>query len=211
MDERWLTIRGERLFVHPERALAWPDGGCAFVADVHLGKSQHFRDHGAAVPEDLSDSLSRLTRIVRETQSEHLYILGDFVHTSYAITPTIEKALLNWLTELDAAVTIVMGNHDRGMGATFRRWGMSVSAESMAIEPFELAHEPGPSELFRIAGHVHPTFVMRAGADRIRLPCLWVGADSALLPAFSSFTSGLKQRRGDADVFVFFDGDVRRV
>lgn len=211
MDERWLTIRDERLYVHPDRALVWPERQAVFISDVHVGKSQHFRDHGAAVPEDLEDTVARLDRLAEGTEARHLYILGDLVHTSYAITPEIEAALSGWLEKTDARVTVVLGNHDRGMGATFRRWGMRVSTAPIVLEPFELAHEPGPSEYFRIAGHVHPTCILRAGADRIRLPCLWVGDHSALLPAFSKFTAGLEQRRDNARIFVFFDGEVRRV
>ncbi|NIT59093.1 MAG: metallophosphoesterase, partial [Aliifodinibius sp.] len=53
------------------------------IADLHLGKSGHFRKSGIAVPEEVAQSnLNKLDDILELTSPEHLIILGDLFHSN---------------------------------------------------------------------------------------------------------------------------------
>ncbi|QYU66366.1 hypothetical protein J4558_15415 [Leptolyngbya sp. 15MV] len=59
--------------------------------------------------------------------------------------------------------------------------------------PFSFAHDPSAARAdapFTWCGHVHPAASLRARADRLKLPCFWIGPRIGVLPAFSRFTSG---------------------
>ena len=57
----------------------------------------------------------------------------------------------------------------------------------------------GTSYKYILAGHLHPTVVLRHRGDRLRLPCFHFGARVGTLPAFSTFTNGVvvQPERGD--------------
>ena len=76
-----VTIHGERLVLHPERALIWPRRRTVIVADTHFGKSGYFGRHGMAVPAGSDEAdRQRLSRLVTDVDARRLIILGDFLH-----------------------------------------------------------------------------------------------------------------------------------
>ena len=59
------TLCGERVRLHPERALHWPAGDALFVADVHLGKAASFRASGVPLPRGSTQAdLTRLSSLL---------------------------------------------------------------------------------------------------------------------------------------------------
>jgi len=52
------------------------------------------------------------------------------------------------------------------------------------------------------SGHVHPAVVLRRRGDRMKLPAFVVGEREVLMPAFSSFTSGVAVETKGKRVFA---------
>ena len=85
------------------------------------------------------------------------------------------------------------------------------------MTPFVLSHEPlqstdndGPG--YVLSGHLHPQIqLIESGKQRLKVPCFWFGDRVAVLPAFSTFTSGvlITPLPGD-QVFLVTDSTVIR-
>jgi DNA ligase-associated metallophosphoesterase len=183
-----------------------------FVADLHLGKSTHFRRRGLAIPEgDEAADLDRLSAFVQRHGLARLSILGDLVHTATGLVAEVEARFTAWRERHPALdVLLVRGNHDRGAGSLPSAWRLRQVNGPLVDGPFVLRHEPptGPdpeSERLTLAGHLHP--VVRLGSawrgDRLRARCFWYRSGVLVLPAFGSFTGGhsVRPERGDR-VFV---------
>jgi metallophosphoesterase superfamily enzyme len=137
-----LELCGERLWLHPERAVVWPRHSTVIVADTHFGKSAIFGQHGIAVPGG-ADALdfTRLERLLQESAATRLLILGDFLHGAVQAGSTIATQLTAWLESLlPVRVQVVAGNHDRRV---LQLWRPPVQWESTDLRegPFRFVHE----------------------------------------------------------------------
>lgn len=208
-----IDIAGEPLWLLPERAIWWPAQRMLLVADVHIGKAAAFRALGQPVPSGTTgDNLERLQSLVQRYRADELTILGDFLHARAARTASVLRALERWRDALPGALrcTLVRGNHDSHAGDPPPSLGIAVVDEPWRRGPFALCHLPGAaSGGYELAGHLHPAYTLRAGADAVRLPCFVMGACGGILPAFGAFTGHAPVRmRGGDRVFVVGDGRV---
>lgn len=210
-----LRIRGETLLLHPERALSWPARRMLVVADTHFGKSHVFARNGIAVPggTDALD-LARIDALLRDTGSERLLVLGDFLHGEIAAPSAIATELKRWILALaPVQLWLVTGNHDRSAA---RGWKPAASWEGDAFHegPFCFTHDAGSHAAsdgpYRISGHIHP--VVSIGTlrkRRPRLPVFWERSDALILPSFGLFTGGY--RVSVAEGGRVFAADAERV
>ena len=65
-------LRNNTFWVSPERSLFWEEENTLIIADMHLGKSGHFRKAGIAVPQsiykaDLQRLMSQLSTFLKLT------------------------------------------------------------------------------------------------------------------------------------------------
>ena len=91
------ALCGERVVLHPERALHWPAGGTLFVADVHLGKAASFRAGGVPLPRGGTQAdLARLGSLLARTKAARLVILGDFLHARAGRVAALEVSFKAW-------------------------------------------------------------------------------------------------------------------
>ncbi len=189
-----LDICGQLVTLLGERALLW--GDLLLVADVHLGKGDHFRARGLPLPPgELDEDLDRLANLVRETGARRLRVLGDLVHG--AVAPATSARVAEWRRRIDAKLELVPGNHDRHEPTLPVGWGVDVLAAVVHEGPFAFVHAPmAVAGAFVWAGHVHPTVAFSGRADRLRFPAFVVRQGSGLLPAFSRFTGGPVVRPG---------------
>lgn len=186
---RDFELGGETLRLDPRRALLWPRAATLLVADLHLGKDASLRRRGFPVPAAPDEEdLARLAALVAEHRCERLVILGDLAH---APARGAEGWIAAWIDfrrrHRELAVALVPGNHDRGLDAA--GLGIERLEEGACLGPLRLAHAPdsvtGPS----LAGHLHPAVRLAApGLPAARLPCLWLRAAQAVLPAFGTLT-----------------------
>ena len=186
------TLCGERVVLHPERALHWPAGEALFVADVHLGKAASFRAGGVALPRGSTQAdLARLASLLARTKAARLIVLGDFLHARAGRVAALDASFKAWRAAHQALnLVLVRGNHDDRAGDPPADWDVEVVGEPHLVAPFIACHMPmTPPTGYALCGHVHPGVFLRGTADAQRLPCFVLGARRAILPAFGSFTS----------------------
>lgn len=192
-----IIVRGEQLLLHPHRAVPWPRRKAVIVADTHFGKSSFFGRHGIAVPAGSDvEGRARLSRLLRGSQAEFLFVLGDFLHAPIALNSRDGLELESWARDLaPAQVIVIAGNHDRGakpLSSILWRQG------ELLEPPFRLIHEAGPreeqDEHFTLSGHIHPVMKLRSSKRALRVPVFWHRPSGLALPSFGAFTGGYPVR-----------------
>lgn len=189
----------------PEGAAFCTHRSALIVADLHLGKSATFRARGLPVPEgDTARDLERLTHLVHKHHALELVLAGDMFHAPAGVTPELEAALAEFLTQLAIPVTLVIGNHDAKL--TRIPAGLLSVAHHDLSENLRVIHDPSAANggSFHIAGHWHPVVKIPDGRRAsLRLPCFLCRDNTLVLPSFGSFTGGALIPRKTADrVFV---------
>lgn len=193
----------------PARAVYWPVEGMLIVADMHLGKSDTFREAGIPVPRGTARAtLDRLAETLRSSGARRLVVLGDLFHARQGRTASLDDA---WRAFRDqhggVEITLVRGNHDEHAGDPPPEWGVGCCSE-LEIGPFTFRHHPPPEgppegplpERLVMAGHVHPCVRVRDfAAATLRLPCFVFGPRVAVLPAFGAFTGMHPIEPGERD------------
>jgi DNA ligase-associated metallophosphoesterase len=213
-----VTVAGETLLLHHERAVIWPARRTVIVADTHFGKSAVFGRHGVAVPAG-SDEIDRerLTRLLQVTQATRLLVLGDFVHAPLDSHAAEARMLAAWCASLAAIeIRIVAGNHDRTSappGCASLNWQRGDLIEP----PFRFTHDAErggvarASGLFTLSGHIHPVARLMGLRKRAaRVPIFWQRPGGLVLPSFGIFTGGYVVAPADGDA-VFAVGPERVV
>jgi DNA ligase-associated metallophosphoesterase len=189
-----IDCAGEQLLLHPQRALLWPAERTAFIADLHLGKSEVFRRSGIPIPEgNTRADLERLARIICEHSIERIVLLGDFLHAASPGVSTHGEAFLAWrVARPQLEFIVVAGNHDRRSAGRELASVVDWELRERRFGPFVCRHQPGEArDGFVLCGHVHPVLTLYGShRERARVPVCWVRRGYAVLPSFGSFTGG---------------------
>lgn len=208
-----ITWHNEVIHLLPEQAIYWPDRQLLAVADVHIGKSEYFQQHGIHIPK--GDSLTDLDRLVNLTakyNTETLLILGDFVHHTQALNQPLLNQIHNTLGRFNCQLLLIEGNHDHGIDTYQEAWADVIAIQpDVTINPFTFCH--GDKQLGTeqpvIQGHIHPVITLKHNRHKLRLPCFHITKDRLVLPSFGTFTGGynIKPKKDDA-VYVVTDQTV---
>lgn len=202
----------------PHRCAFWPAKRTLITADLHLGKCETLRAHGLGLPSKiaegvLEEQLMRLEAALLLTGAERVLVVGDLLHAPAGLTVSMIDRVTQWRARHSQPMVLIAGNHDRRIDRVREAWRIEVVQGAWLEDPFEFIHDPAdlPSGSARYAwcGHIHPTIRVSSGVDSVKLPCFLVSERSALLPAFSCFTSGYSTRpaRGDR-VYAIADNSV---
>lgn len=189
-----LELAGERLLLLPDRAVAWPARRTLLIADLHLGKGEILRRHGIPVPRGgTGHDLARIDRLLGDTGSRRLLVLGDLVHGPGPAQAAWRQRLAAWRTARpDLELAVVGGNHDRH--GALDGLGFTELGPVRSEPPFEFTHAPGdlpPGDgRVRLCGHLHPVLATRDDAGRLRVPVFWLRGATLVLPAFGGLTGG---------------------
>ncbi|MBL7857025.1 MAG: ligase-associated DNA damage response endonuclease PdeM [Cyclobacteriaceae bacterium] len=185
-----VNVSGEVLRLLPQKAVYWQKESMLLLADLHLGKVNHFRKSGIPVPRRAGDkNIELLMDAIQATKPTRVICLGDLFHSHYnpdwEVFGEVVKHFHNISFEL------VMGNHDIMSDLQYSRKGITVYTE-LQLGPFLLTHHPVdlPVEnYYNLAGHLHPGVSLRGkGKQSLTLPCFYFGKQQGLLPAFGMFT-----------------------
>ena len=188
------------------RAAFLPSTATLLVADLHLGKAATFRNAGIPVPEGSAQAdLARLERLVRDTAARRLIVLGDLFHARSGCTQAVFDEFAASRARMPGTeVLLIPGNHDRAIGKIPASLGIDSCLRTHDEPPFHFVHEPATDlpepgrTCFTIAGHLHPTVVLRSpSGDRITERCFVAEEATLVLPAFGSFTGGHRMRHAD--------------
>jgi uncharacterized protein len=188
------TIRENSFWVSPERCLFWEDRNTLIVADMHLGKTGHFRKSGIAVPQSVYKAdLQRLISQLYFFKSDRLIFVGDLSHS------TMNKELdlfLKWRKDFSLLhIDLVKGNHDILKSDWYQAASINVIPEQLNDGEFCFRHDGKEcgNKYYTFSGHIHPGISLRGKAlQSLRFPCFYFGKHQCILPAFSRFTGTYK-------------------
>lgn len=206
-----ITIAGAELELHPYRAAYWVQHRLLLIADVHLGKVQHFRREGFPLPQDVSNTnWDKLIGLLLEYGPERVLFLGDLFHSDYNAEWEEFCDLMQRFPGVQ--FELIRGNHDTLSSAAYQRAGLTVYAEQVVLDDILLSHHPQKEHRFayNLSGHVHPAVFMRGnGRQRLKLPCFFFAPRTGILPAFGAFTGTKVLTPTEEDrVFVLTDTSV---
>ncbi|MFT7084537.1 MAG: DNA ligase-associated metallophosphoesterase [Vicingaceae bacterium] len=199
-----IEIRGEKLFLLPEKAIYWEAKGLLIIADLHLGKSAHFRKNGIAVPTKVEDrNWYLLHHLFQKIQPKRVHFLGDLFHSTHNKEWDVFRHLIQQYYAIQFELTI--GNHDILNPELYRELKFKLF-NSLVENPFIFTHEPleTANKFYNLAGHIHPGVQLKGkGNQKHRLACFYFGKNGGLLPAFGSFTglATIKVKKTD-QIFV---------
>ncbi|HMJ67524.1 MAG TPA: ligase-associated DNA damage response endonuclease PdeM [Cyclobacteriaceae bacterium] len=195
-----------------QKALYWPSEKILLVADLHLGKVNHYRQAGYPVPTKANDeNTSILIDLLNRYKPERMIFLGDLFHSHY----NEEWEVLGQVIRHFASTSfeLVMGNHDIMSTLQYDRHGVKIHPEQLLISNLLLTHKPmelTSPDVYNLVGHIHPgARLYGKGRQALLLPCFYFGRQQGILPAFGSFTGlyPVRVMKGD-QVFVIADGEV---
>lgn len=210
-----ITLRHQTLDLHSAKAIFWRETSTLLLADLHLGKGEHFRRNGMAVPRGVEDdNFTRFQELLDEFEPNRVLFLGDLFHSQ--LNNTVETFAVFLSTHPNVSFELVMGNHDVLPATLYENTQMKIHQPPLREPPFIFTHYPLPApdtSLYNLYGHLHPGVRLRgAGKEAWKLPCFHFGVAQAVLPAFGAFTGlALISPLPDDRVFVIAEGTVIEV
>ncbi|MBD2460514.1 ligase-associated DNA damage response endonuclease PdeM [Oscillatoria sp. FACHB-1407] len=189
-----LTTCDINLKLLPEKAIYIDQFKSLLVSDIHLGKSETFQRAGIPIPNAINaETLDRLQNLCLRLKPDHLFILGDLLHSKFALVDEVLNLWFDFLQSVEADVSLIIGNHDRYLTHQLEKLSIHYFTDAIQIENLILSHEPSPqAHHLNICGHIHPCLNIKTKLDRLRLPCFYFDQIQHLLvlPSFGEFTGG---------------------
>jgi len=199
-----VEVAGSRLWLLPQKAAYLEAEKALLIADLHLGKANHFRLAGIPIPGKANEkNLERLIEIVQITNPDQVIFMGDLFHSYYNHEwESLGQVISSFKS---CHFHLVKGNHDIMSEQQYERYHMDVN-DQLTIGKIILSHEqldeirPG---YYNLSGHVHPGVrLLGKGRQSITLPCFYFGINKGLLPAFGALT-GLARIKVESGAKVF--------
>ena len=207
-------IKKQQLWLSPERCIFWEEQKSLIIADLHFGKTGHFRKAGIPVPQSLyKEDLQRLVAQIQYFQPKKLIIVGDLFHSKENKEFALFKKWRDNFPGLE--IHLIRGNHDILEDSWYAEAGVLLSEEKMKDGYFHFIHdisrlpEPEPAAYF-FSGHIHPGVrVSGNGKQSLCFPCFYFDENYAVLPAFSRFTGlALIKPKSGGKVFAIVENNI---
>jgi uncharacterized protein len=206
-----VEISGEEFELLHQKGVYWPKEKALLLADLHLGKINHFRKSGIPLPSKANDrNIEILMEMIQQVNPTRILCLGDLFHSHYNPEWEVFGEVIRHYSHI--RFELVLGNHDIMSELQYNRKGIALHHQ-LVIRNFVLTHHPQEKiepGYYNLAGHLHPGICLYGkGKQALTLPCFWIGKQQALLPAFGVFT-GLARIRPvrDDKVFVIADNKI---
>ncbi|WP_142784024.1 ligase-associated DNA damage response endonuclease PdeM [Changchengzhania lutea] len=187
MQTKSIVINEQTFIMHPTGALFWVERSMLLIADIHFGKIMHFRKHGSAVPREAIDkNFDQLTYVCDCFSPKTVCFLGDLFHSNWNNEWIPFK---DWALKTTYNKLLITGNHDVISPIEYENLEFKIYDE-LRIHNISLTHHPQTdSELFNIAGHIHPGIRLKGlGKQFLNVPCFYKTNSQMILPAFGNFT-----------------------
>lgn len=216
MEDVLHSLRGQHWRLSAGRAAYWEEQRALVIADLHVGKSAHFRKAGIAVPANIvQDDLYRLQQLITKYDPVRVIVVGDMFHSEANNEVQYFRIWRNQFPHI--RFELITGNHDIMPAAVYEQLGI-------IIQPFlqlgdiyfvhDLKDQPAPlNGRYVLSGHIHPgVWMVGYGRQKLRLPCFYFGGQGAVLPAFSAFTGMYSVEPEESSaVFVIAEKKIFRV
>jgi DNA ligase-associated metallophosphoesterase len=123
-----------------QKAVYWEEQKTIILADLHLGKTGHFRKEGIAVPQGVyKDDLHRLFDIIQQYKPEQLIIAGDMFHSRMNKEVDLFTRWRRDLSQLP--IRLIKGNHDILHNDHYTQADITISDCSLVMEKFCFVHD----------------------------------------------------------------------
>jgi uncharacterized protein len=198
-----------------DRTLYWENESTLIIADLHVGKTGHFRKEGIAVPQQVyKDDLHRLLSQILFFKAEKLIIVGDLTHSSANKEMDLFK---RWRMDFPLLkVHLVKGNHDILEEAWYNEANISIETKQYLVKKFLFVHDLFSEgiriekEQYVFSGHLHPgVSVSGRGKQSLHFPCFYFTKKYCVLPAFSRFTGTYKVKAKEGEkIFAITEKDI---
>lgn len=195
-DPTEISVNNEKLILLPEKAIYYSREKALIIADIHLGKTGHFRNAGIPVPAELAFAdLKMLDHLINlaKYRIEKLIILGDLFHAKMNID---WKIFEEWRERnADLEIHLIKGNHDILSDRVYEELRIEVF-ENKVLNSFLLIHDFTDDEenigLYKLCGHIHPAVrILGSAKQALTLSCFYFNESIGVLPAFGRFTGKL--------------------
>ncbi len=204
------TLLGEELVLLPEKCIYWKSKKCLLIADVHLGKVDHFRKNGIAIPSDATSvNYTLMSRLFNKLKPSSVIFLGDLFHSDQNKDYDVFGSFVKEYHQIE--FILIKGNHDIIEDDHLETIMDQVVSSTLQSDPFIFSHEPlDKTSLYNLCGHIHPAIRLKGkGLQSVRLPCFYFGKEQGILPAFGSFTGGYTlDSKGAENIFIVAENEV---
>ncbi|MFT3702663.1 MAG: ligase-associated DNA damage response endonuclease PdeM [Agriterribacter sp.] len=211
------TLLNQTLWLSAGRAVFWEEEKALILADLHFGKTGHFRKEGIGIPQTIfKEDLQRLVTLIQFFKAGSLIVVGDMFHSKSNSEHDLFEKWRKDLPFLD--VHLVKGNHDILKQQWYEDAGIQVHQQQLIIKDFCFLHDEevkdaSMREKFLFCGHLHPGITIRNSARQsLHFPCFHFASHCCTLPAFSKFTGVTNIRRKEEDkVFAIVEDSVMQM
>lgn len=208
------SFLGQSLHLLPQRAIYWAETKTIIIADVHVGKIDHFRKAGIAVPQIAGETDYKVLDSILETfPVGRVLILGDLFHSTFNESVIAFSSWRKKYSQIE--FTLIKGNHDILNDSFYNNASLKIVEHTLIEHPFIFSHIPleENSTYYNLSGHIHPAVRLIGKAKQsLVLPCFYFGQKNGILPAFSTFTGKSPLIPATADtVFVIANQFVRHL
>jgi len=182
-----LQFGDQPLLLLKEKALFLPLSNTLVLADVHLGKIEHLRKNGFALPFAVRKDYLAMNTLIERHQPEKIVFLGDLFHSR---PNQSVKDFIQWRTA-HASVQMILaeGNHDRFHKTLAQHCDIHIHPVYLD-NGIRFLHDCADSHgQPTLSGHLHPGVQLRgAGKQQLILPCFYQHKNHLILPAFGQST-----------------------
>jgi DNA ligase-associated metallophosphoesterase len=210
-----INLQHEELILDAQKAIFWARRKTLLLADLHLGKAEHFRKEGIPVPMAIRvKNLKRIADLIKKYQPDTVIFLGDLFHSFYNNSWQVFSDFLKKYPKI--SFELVLGNHDILAEEHYETAALVLHQEPYFLAPFLLSHHPHDEVIdgfYNLYGHLHPcVFLHGKGKQIMRLPCFHFSEYHGVLPAFGEFTGMAKMETNEGDrVFITVENEVMQV
>ena len=206
-----IIIFNNHFYLDKTGAIFWKEKNTLLLADIHLGKVDHFRKSGIPVPRKAKGVFyEKIKKLKYSFNFSQIIFLGDLFHSSLNNEWFLFE---NWVKKSFLKIILIKGNHDIIPKSKFKQVGIKTYDE-FKIEKFFFTHHPKKKYgFFVFSGHIHPGVkLIGKGKQIMKFPCYIYNKDQIILPSFGGFTGmHLPKIKNDDKVFVITNKEVIEV
>ncbi len=211
------TIHNNTFILHHHRVLFWQEEKILILSDLHIGKTNHFRKSGIAVPTNIiKEDMQRLVECIQFFKPQKIIIVGDLFHS---IQNKEHEWLAKWRNDFAAVQFIlVKGNHDIIDENWYSENNIDIKKNYLQINNIIFVHhiedyKNQQEKEYIISGHIHPAVTIKGlGKQSLRFPCFYFTDNYLVLPAFGKFTGTytLEAKKGET-IFAVVNNSIVKI